>query len=392
QFQEKGYRPEIVSQPERVGFQRYYGEGLGFKVTDFLSVSSRVEIYEEPVPVESYIFALYQKAWFTKPWPETQTHLVDKWRKSDQKADVRHSFTRAYSWQAILKTHPKLPIVRYTYDRRDMLGVFDEIINGFKLLMQETHEVVLEYAFPFKFPYLGNLVINPGYQRIRLHGRGNPLASEYRDRYLFHWLFKHVQKHPTYNFNTFMAYEYYEGKAVNTPWIMKPESQHFKVEERMYFPKIKLSVIPGYYYTRINYRPDPSHFILHETFLELNHDFSDKWRATQRLDVKWGEVEHLPSSAVVWEKDVYQPPRIKAQSLRETFKVSYEIIPSVELIGGINWSTGLKYIHYDNIGGTAEIQLFKPGLLRIRFGYFYNRYYHLDTQAEGIQFRAFMFQ
>jgi len=273
-----------------------------------------------------------------------------------------------------------------------MLGVFDETINDFKLLMQETHGVGLEYAVPFKIPYVGRVILNPGYQRIRFHARLNTFASEIRNRWIFHWLFKHKENHPVSNFDTFMGYEHYRGRALNTPWIMKPWSNHFIVEERMFFPKISLSVIPGYRYTRINYRPDPAHFILHETYLEFNHDVNDKLRITQRTDGRWGEVEHEPNSWVPWEKDVYQPPKVKAQSLKETFTMSYEIIPNIDVSAQFNWSTGLKYIHYDNIGGVVGIQLFHPGLIRVRFEYFYNRYYHLDTQAEGIAFRAFLFQ
>jgi len=385
--QESGPRPEILVKPERAGYKRFYEQGLGFKVTDFLSVSSRVELFEEPIPVESLIFGLYQKAWYTKPWPESNIHLVDKWNKQDAQADVRHSYTRAYAWQAILRLHPALPLLRYTYDRRDLLNYFDPTINGFKLLMQETHEAFAEYAVPFRVPVLGKIVFNPGFQRIRFHGRGNPYASENRDKYLFHFLFKHAD-----NYQTFFGYEYFNGKVQNTPWIMKPNQQHFMVEERIWIPKQKLSIIPGWYYSHQHWRPDPAVFWLHETFCEFNKDFTDKLRATQRTDLRWGQLEHEPDSSVDWQAIVYQPPRIKAQSLKESLKVSYEIIKDIDVSAGVNYSTGLKYTYFDNVGGLWEIELFKPGLIRVRFGYFYNLYYHLQTHAEGFQFRAYMFQ
>jgi hypothetical protein len=131
---------------------------------------------------------------------------------------------------------------------------------------------------------------------------------------------------------------------------------------------------------------------MHETFLELNKDFTDRWRATHRTDLRWNQLEHEPSSSVYWEKDVYQPPRIKAQSLKESLKVSYEIIKDLDISAGVNWSTGLGYTYFDNVGGLWEIDLFKPGLIRVRFGYFHNIYYRLQTHAEGFQFRFHAFQ
>jgi len=387
-YQAKGARPaEIEVRPERTGFERYYEQGLGFKVTDFLSASARVELFEEPIPVESLMLNLFQTAWYTKPWPETDVHMADKWSKSDARNAVRHAYTRSYAYTTILKLHPKLPLVRYTYDRRDLLNIYDPYINGFKLLMQETHEVFLEYGVPYKVPLLGNIVMNPGYQRIRFHARGNPYGSEYRNKGLFHFLFKHSD-----NYQTFFGYEYFSGKAMNTPWIMKPNQQHWKLEERMWFPKEKLSIIPGWYFTHEHWRPDPAVFWMHETFVELNKDFTDKWRATHRTDLRWNQLEHEPNLSIDWEDDIYAPPRIKAQSLKDQLKVSYEIIKDVDVTAGINWSTGLGYTYFDNIGGTWEIELFKPGLIRVRFGYFHNIYYRLQTHAEGWQFRFFAFQ
>ncbi len=364
-----GGRPEVLVAPERAGFKRYYQEGRGFKVNDFLSLSARVEIFEDFVPIDSLILAQEEQRIRGLNRLEFEDTLTD--------LEIRNSFIRAEAATAILKLNDQFPVLRFTYDYRQEYRVFDELLNAFKELRKTTYENFIEYRMPFKLPILGVWTLNAGYSRIHLRSHDNFNANDNRNKWTFNNAFQ-IDKER----ELFFAYEYFVGKQMDAPFILKPDQHFFQTQWRRRFADLRLFSVTNYSATRELFSPDVALYQKHEIFEELNKDFTARLRGTWRTTFITSKVANSN----------FFPSKVWANAFSGRVKVSYEIFPSIDVSGIFQQSWGLTTAEYDNSLWQFETELFKPGLIRVSYGYFIQRYYNSDKTENGIQFKAFVFQ
>ncbi len=366
---ETGGRPQVLTTAERAGFKRYYEEGRGFKVTDFLSLSGRVELVEDFIPIDSLILASNEQRIRGLDHLEIEDTLTDE--------EIRVSYTRAEAGTAILKFKDNWPVLRFTYDFRQVYRAFDEDLNAFKELDQETYEHFIEYTVPYKLPVLGTWTVNAGYDRVLLRSPNNQFADEQRNKWIFNNGFQ-IDKER----EIFFAYEYFKGKHEDTPFILKPDQHYWQFQWRQRFPDWRLFSVTNYSVTRELFNPDVALFAKHEIFQEFNKDFTDKFRASERTTFYYDKVANSN----------FNPDKVYASAFVERIKFSYEIIPSLDQSFIFQQSWGLSTAEFDSSLFQVETEIFKPGLLRTSVGYFIQRYYNTSKTVNGIQFRAFLFQ
>ena len=362
-------RPQVLVAPERAGFRRYYEEGRGFKVTDFLSFSGRVELVDDFLPIDSLILASNEQRIRGLNHLEVEDTLTDD--------EIRTSYTRAEAGTAIMKFKDDWPVLRFTYDFRQVYRGFDENLNGFKELDTETYENFIEYTIPYKLPILGTWTLNAGYDRIHMRAPHNVNASEQRNKWIFNNAFQ-IDKER----EIFFGYEYFVGKHEDAPFILKPDQHFWQFQWRQRFPDWRLFSVTNYSVTRELFSPDVALFAKHEIFQEFNKDITQKLRISQRTTFIYSKVANSN----------FNPSKVYASAFVGRLKISYEIIESLDQSFIYQQSWGLSTAEFDNSLFQLETEIFKPGLLRTSVGYFIQRYYNSSKTLNGIQFKAFLFQ
>lgn len=362
-------RPQVLLEPERAGFERYYNEGRGFKINDYLSLSGRVELVEDFIPIDSLILASNEQRIRGLNNLELEDSLTDD--------EIRTSYTRAEAGTAILKFRDDLPLLRFTYDYRQVYRAFDDELIAFKELRQTSYENFIEYRIPYKLPVLGDWTVNAGYSRILVRTPGNSSGNELRNKWTFINAFQ-IDKEREMVFQ----YEYFHGKHVDAPFILKPDQHFFLVQWRQRFPDWRLYSVTNYSATRLAFKPDVALFTKHEVFQEFNKDLLPHLRASNRTTFLYDKVANSN----------FNPDKVYATAFVNRLKISYEFIPSIDESFIYQQSWGLSTAEFDNSLFALETEIFKPGLLRTSVGYFIQRYYNSSKTVNGIQFRAFVFQ
>ncbi len=362
-------RPEVLVSGERAGFQRYYEEGRGFKVTDIFSISGRVELVEDDIPIDSLMLAAKEKELrnlVNMGLPETMTDT-----------EIRNSYTRAVGATVIAKFKDDWPVLRYTMDHRQSFRAYDDELNEFKDFRQTTMEYFIEYAIPYKLPLLGRWILNAGYSRINQRGWNNRASDEKRNKWTFNNAFQ-IDKER----EIFFGYEYFVGKHTKAPWMLKPDQHLFAFQWRQRFPDWRLFSVTNYTATRENFNPDVAQYTKHEIFQEFNKDITQRLRTTQRTTFIQSKVANSN----------FIPSKVSANGIVGSLKLSYEIFKDIDVSATYQQSWGLTMSLYDNCLFQWDLAIFKPGLLRTSFGVYVARYYNACKTESGIQFKSFLFQ
>src|SRR3989338_6276770 len=99
----------------RIGAAPYYEEFQGLRLVKYFTVAERVEIDEEPKPIDAYIMDAKAIRWLhnNQPWDTP----------ADLRSQIAPIFTRAYGTEiTISDPKDKEGQIRYTHDYRDIYG------------------------------------------------------------------------------------------------------------------------------------------------------------------------------------------------------------------------------------------------------------------------------
>ncbi|MFH1406933.1 MAG: hypothetical protein ABIH01_02890, partial [Candidatus Omnitrophota bacterium] len=354
-------KEEIPWVSERPGFKSFYKEGAGFKPFGkhfpYIGVAAGTEIVGEPNPVDDCILEAKHRAWTQKA----------------QRRDVpRALFTRAFMGRLVFD-HKTLPRLRYTYDDRMQLHEY-EAEWGIKYQSYTTHAVDALYSFP---PIFGKTIItvNPWYKRVKVKSKDDPNSVEDRDQYILSVSLADAGPLDL----IYASVDYYEGKRTRTPWVSKPNQWAFKTEIRKSFDGPRLLFVPGWYYTRTRYRPAPDKLQKHELFVEIGKDFTDRIRTTLKPKFIYTKTE-WPQDLAAGDMGSALTPgltEVDAKVLELPLVLSYELFKDFDVRLNLEHNNGFSYKTFNNFGLGPEIELFKPGRVRLKFGAKYNNYYNL---------------
>jgi len=350
-------RYEVLTDTKRAGFERLYKEGIGFQPVRGLGFSGRSEIYEEPNPVESLV--LDAKKLNFQEFSQYRTSVVPL-------------FTRSAASRVVADYEP-LPRFTYEYDARETLHQFQTQF-GFKDIDTETHAINALYSLP-EVPFLGTLSLNPWYKRVYQESDHDAGSSEHRNEVIMN-----LSLQQTDNIEYFFQYDGYDSHKKRT--VGRTMLELYKGQVRLKVPKLKLFLIPSMEYSSTEFDPGDDEFIKKDFFVDWGFDITNRLRASSKEQLILTELTRAGSTPSNPETEVYN-----------TFnKLSYELFPDFDVSLGFDYSRAAGMNSFNNYGLRAEVELFKPGVVRSRVGYEWHSYYNIDDELSLLYWRFFLFQ
>lgn len=352
-------RPEILSDTKRAGFQKLYKEGIGFQPVRGLGFSARTEIFEEPNPVDDYIL---------------ESKILNFSEISQFRRSLTPLFTRAWAVRTVADYEP-LPRFTYEYDERDIEHEF-ETRYSFKNRHLRTHALNALYSFG-RIPLVGLVTLNPWYKRVLQDSDSDLGSYEHKDEFIVN-----LSLQPTENLEYFFQYDTYDSDKTRTLGASK--LQLFKAQVRMRFPQWKLFVIPSVEYSDTDFDPSDDEFTKRDLFVDWGFDITPRLRASSKE--QWVYTK-LSQPAVT-----SGPTNPDAQAFATTNTLSYELFKDFDVSLGLDHARGFGYSHFNNVGFRAEMEFFKPGILRAKLGYEWLTYYNISDDLSLLYLRIFLFQ
>ncbi len=350
-------RPEILEAGKRAGYQRLYKEGIGFQPIRGLGFSGRTEIYEEPNPVEDYVL---------------ETNILNFQEISQLRRSIVPLFTRSAAARVVADYEP-LPRFTYEYDARETLNEFTTRY-GFKDIDRQTHAVNALYSFP-KISGVGQLTVNPWYKRV-LQSSDHDLGSyEHRDEFILNTTLQ-----PTENIEYFFQFDTFD--ADKTRSLGASKLKLYKGQVRLRVPSLKLFLIPSFEYSETDYDPSDDEFIKRDMFVDWGMDLTKRLRFSSKEQIVLAET--------------VQPGKIPSNPDAEVYNtfntLSYELFRDFDVSFGVDYSRAAGMNSFNNVGLRAEMELFKPGLIRSKLGYEWLSYYNISEDLSLLYWRFFLFQ
>jgi len=350
-------RPEILTDTKRAGFQKLYKEGIGFQAVPGFGVSTRTEIFDEPNPVDDYILE----------------SKILKFREISQfRRSVLPLFTRAWAVRMVADKEP-LPRLTYEFDDRTVFHEFQTRF-GFKDRHLKTHAVNALYSLP-RIPLLGVLTLNPWYKRVLQDSEHDLGTYENRNEFIMN-----LSLRPNDDLEYFFQYDTYAADKTRT--VGGSKLQLFQGQVRMRFPSLKLFVIPSYSYSVTGFDPGDDEFSKRDFFVDWGFDITKRLRASSKEE--WVYTKLSQPTAI--------PSNPDAQTFTTFNTLSYELFKDFDVSFGLDYSKGLGYRNFNNVGLRAEMEYFKPGILRAKFGYEWLSYYNIQEGLSLLYLRFFLFQ
>lgn len=353
----QGSRPEILEAGKRAGFQRLYKEGIGFQPVPGLGFSARTEIFEEPNPVEDFILE----------------GKIENWDSlSEQRRAIMPLFTRSWALRAVADYEP-WPRLTYEFDKRDILHELQARFNV-KDRDLETHAVNALYTF-YNVAFVEQLTVNPWYKRIFQESSDDPNSFEDKDEFILN-----LSTQPTPNVEYFFQYDTFE--SVKTKSIGASRGKLFKGQVRLRFPSLKLFAIPSFEYSDTDYDPSDDELVKRDYFIDWGFDVTKRLRASS--------IEQFVTLDLQRAGNVPSNPEAHSFATKNT--LSYELFRDFDVSLGFDHARGVGVNAYDNVGLRAELELFKPGVIRAKVGYEWVSYYNIDDDLSLLYFKLFLFQ
>ncbi len=350
-------RPEVLTQTTRAGFQRFYKEGIGFQPVRGLGFSGRTEIFDEPNPIDDYIL---------------ESKILHFSEISQFRRSILPLFTRSAATRIVADYEP-LPRLTYEYDARTTLNQFTTRF-GFKDIDLQTHAFNALYSFP-RIPLLGTLSVNPWYKRV-LQDSDHDLGS-YENR---NELVANFNLQQTENIEYFFQFDGYNAKKTRTIGGSKLMLYHGEIRLRV--PPLKLFLIPALEYSDATFDPSDDEFIKKTAFVDWGFDITQRLRASSKQELVFTELTQAGNT----------PSNPDTQVFNTVNKLSYELFKDFDVSMGIDYSKGFGYSNFNNVGLRAEVEYFKPGIIRTKFGYQWVSYYNIQDDLSLLYWKFFLFQ
>lgn len=350
-------RPEILEVTKRAGFQRLYKEGIGFQPVRGLGFSTRVEIFEEPNPIEDYM-------------------LEARLSNFDSLDEVRRSITPLFtrSWAArVTADYEPWPRVTYEFDKRHILHELEARFSV-KDRNLETHAFNTLYTLP-RMPLVGLVTVNPWYKRVFQASDDDDPTFEDKDEFILN-----LSLQPTDNFEYFFQYDTFE--TVKTKSLGESRGRLYKGQVRMRFPRWKLFIIPSFEHSETDYDPSDDELVKRDFFVDWGFDVTKRLRASSKqqfVTLDQSQAGKDPSN-----------PEARAMTTQNT--LSYELFKDFDVSFGVDYARGIGLNDYNNVGLRAEMELFKPGIIRAKLGYEWLSYYNISDDLSLLFFKLFLFQ
>lgn len=367
----------------KIGASPYYETYEGLRLLKYFTVAQRVEIYQEPRPIDSYILDAFAMRVI---YPNTPWNI-----DSDYRTQLVPIFTRAYGTEVTISDPKnKEGQIRYTHDYREIYKnywpKYQYQNSTLKKEMWDQNEVLLMHAKdiePLGWLYTSNV----GYRYSTLSAKSDIGYYEVRHTY-----FGSLSVAPTDKTEYFFQGEYYKSMHLKSTWDSRPDHFLGRTEVRIKSNDYKTMFVPQLSYSKDYYWPFKNTYQKYEIAFRVGRDWTKRLSTTTTVQYVFSDRDEPDN----WGPNGYgsnnmNPHKDKAEYISLQNRLSYNIYDRLYLQLGLDFDNGLNWSIFDNWGLLTGLEYYAPGMIRVDVGWRGNHYYNLDDYMSSIYFKFYLF-
>lgn len=367
----------------KIGASPYYETYEGLRLLKYFTVAQRVEIYQEPRPIDSYILDAFAMRVI---YPNTPWNI-----DSDYRTQLVPIFTRAYGTEVTISDPKnKEGQIRYTHDYREIYKnywpKYQYQNSTLKKEMWDQNEVLLMHAKdiePLGWLYTSNV----GYRYSTLSAKSDIGYYEVRHTY-----FGSLSVAPTDKTEYFFQGEYYKSMHLKSSWDSRPDHFLGRTEVRIKSKDYKTMFVPQLSYSKDYYWPFKNTYQKYEIAFRVGRDWTKRLSTTTTLQYVFSDRDEPDN----WGPNGYgsnnmNPHKDKAEYISLQNRLSYNVYDRLYVQLGLDFDNGLNWSIFDNWGLLTGLEYYAPGMIRVDVGWRGNHYYNLDDYMSSIYFKFYLF-
>ena len=392
--------------PNKIGAGTSYETFAGVKIPEkilkspSIGVGERVEIYQEPTPVDAYIIMF-------KEMQHTYNDFQGYWRPAvfedvHFRSIVHPLFVRAYGTE-ITASDPKESSsdikgqVKYTMDYRDVYREYYPKFPDVKVSRWFQNDVMLismAKIEPTGWLYTSNV----GYRYSTINVKetdprwDNTTGDEWRSTY---YVNQSIAVNP--RFEVFAQGEYFKSEHDRCSWSSQPDHYFTAGELRLKSKDMKTSYTGRFSYSIDIYSPSSNTYEKYEIWARVGRDFNDRFNAYTMLKYAYGHTRSednamwLIPPGWVGPGPLPAPFDVTALALTSENRVQYRVYDRLWIQGGFDLGVGINMSDFDNVGWLAGLEYYAPGIIRVDVGWRGNQYYNIDDFLSTVYFKVYFF-
>ncbi|MBN2453141.1 MAG: hypothetical protein JXB40_02615 [Candidatus Omnitrophica bacterium] len=390
--------------PNRIGVEVAYEQFAGVKIppkilpSPAVGFGQRVEIYQEPKPVDSYMIMF-------KEMRHIYSDINPNWREIDfepcsYRSLVKPLFVRAYGTEVTI-SDPKESSslikgqIKYTLDYRDVYNEYDPKFPDSKVsrwLQNDILIITMAKMEPIDWLYTSNVGFRYSTINVKeLDDRWDfTSGDEFRCTY-----YVNQSLSPNPRLELFAQGEYFKGEHDRCMWASEPDHYLIAGELRMKSKDMKTSYTGRFSYSLDIYSPSSNTFEKYEIWARVGHDFSKNLSAYTMLKYLYDHTRSIDNAMWVVPAGFVAPwPApfdVTAKAIVWENRAQARIYDKLWVQAGADLSVGVDMCSFDNIGILAGLEYYAPGIIRVDVGWRGNGFYNIDDFLSTIYFKCYFF-
>ena len=358
---------------DKIGASPYYETYEGLRLLKYFTVAQRVEIYQEPRPVDSYILdAFYMNKNYGYDW----------YHDVNYRSQILPVFTRAYGTE-ITMSDPKNKEgqIRYTHDYREIYKNYYPKWPQIQWEHWDQNEVLFMHSKqiePVGWSYTSNL----GYRYSTMIAKGDTAYYEVRNTY-----FGSLSLAPSEKLEWFGQAEYYKSQHLKSTYSFSPDHFLGRTELRIKSNDMKTMYVPSFSFSKDYFYPFADTYQKYEIQYRVGRDFTKRFSASSTIKYSMG-LRDTPDNNSLSIGNAYKD---KAYATSWENRFSYNVYDRLYLQAGLDLSNGLNLAAFDNWGMLAGLEYYAPGMIRVDFGWRGNHYYNIQDFLSTVYFKFYLF-
>ncbi len=381
----------------RIGAAPSYETFEGLRLAKYFTIAQRVEIYQEPRPIDAYIMDAKKIRWL---------HHHESWNTDAEfREQIKPIFTRAYGTE-ITMSDPKNKEgqIRYTHDYREIYQ------NQFPIyqLNPQANNTDIPYAVNTNYnheqwdqneilfmhakaiPGIGWFeTLNFGYRYSTFNAKNDGITNSYYENR--HTYFTYFSLAPSQRCEWFGQLEYFKSHRPKSTFTYNPDHYFTAGELRMKSRDMKTSVIPRMSYSVDYYYPFKNIFRKYEMQVRVGHDFTTKLNTTTTFRAVVDDRDESDNQAPWYVRSGAVPIHDTASWVGVENRLQYNFYDKLWFQGGLDYAAGTNMSNFDNLGMLTGLEYYAPGLIRVDVGYQGNDYYNIEKWLSSVYFKVYFF-
>jgi len=392
--------------PNRIGAESSYTTFGGFRPIEYvmknpvLGVGQRVEIYQEPKPVDAYIIMF-------KEMQHTYSDFQGYWRPAKFepvafRSIVQPLFIRAYGTEFTV-SDPKESSsnikgqIKYTIDYRDIYKNYYPKFPDIKIerwLQNDVMFITSAKIEPINWLYISNIGYRYSTMSVKEIDPRWDFSSgdEWRSTYYINQSLA-----PNPRLEVFMQGEYFKSEHDHSAWANEPDHYLAAGELRLKSKDLKTSYTGRFSYSIDIYSPFSNTYEKYEIWGRVGRDFNDRFNAYAMLKYAYGHTRSVDNAmwlvppGWIGGAPLPAPFDITALALTSENRAQYRVYDKLWIQGGFDLGAGINMSDFDNIGWLGGLEYYAPGIIRVDVGWRGNQYYNIDDFLTTVYFKCYFF-